>query len=107
MEPEKHMFPVGDSAHHIDSQQCPCSPDIFQSKEMHPDYNDEIDITVVKHTPFDGRNLVIYMEVVAGVRCEDCLSYIDEDRNRITIPPRLSEHSDQDEDADSNTSNDG
>lgn len=77
-----HRIPIGDSGSHYQNMDCPCNPSLIEG--------DEYDL--VAHHAFDGREIIIQAEVAMGIRCKDCLDYLDKDGEHTDkAPPKYEE----------------
>lgn len=80
----RHVYPLDDSQPHYANKQCHCDPIVFKDGQG----------VTIKHRAFDGREkeeIVVQGEVLTGVRCEDCLHYINEKGERIPQPEAIKE----------------
>ena len=73
----RHRIPVGDSRPHERSAFCECGPEFMEG--------DGYD--VVYHHAFDGREILLQAEIVMGIRCKDCLEYLDMNGNHTKEAP--------------------
>jgi hypothetical protein len=80
----RHRIPIGDSRPHTQSPLCACGPECIEG--------DEYDL--VLHHAFDGREIIIQAEIVMGIRCKDCLEYLDSNGEHTEeAPPTYDETS--------------
>lgn len=75
----RHIFPTNDTKKHYPTVFCECKPQVNEVTD------------VCQHVSFDGREIVLEAEVAMGMRCEDCLHYINQKGDRIDPPPKYDE----------------
>lgn len=76
-----HRYPIGDTKPHYDSVDCPCHPTLYEG-----DGED-----LVMHHAFDGRDIIIAVEIHLGMRCEGCGHYMNEKGEHTGPPPPYEE----------------
>ena len=77
----RHLIPLDDSSDHTEEEWCKCNPKVVSHRgEM-----------LCLHHYFDNREIILQAELVMGIRCENCLEYIDDKGNHIPPPPPYSE----------------
>lgn len=72
----RHIIPIEDSKPHYDSISCPCNPTIVEG--------DGYDACI--HRAFDGRDLIIAIEILLKMRCKEHGHYLDNDGNHSRPP---------------------
>lgn len=72
-----HRYPIGDIKPHDESLDCPCNPILLETEHGE----------VAHHQSFDHREIVIQAEIVLGIRCADCWSYLDKHGHHTDDPP--------------------
>lgn len=78
---DRHIFPLGDSQPHSQSEWCPCKPTPFEDNGAQGYF----------HHFFDGREIVLEAEIIMGMRCEGCGHYINEKGEHCDPPPPYDE----------------
>lgn len=76
-----HIFPIDDPRPHVRSMDCSCGPYIVEG--------DRFDAVI--HPYSDRREVTLGIEIMLGMRCEDCYEFINEKGEHIPEPPPLVE----------------
>lgn len=77
----RHRIPVEDSKPHYESLTCPCNPELYEG--------DRYDVCM--HHAFDGREIILAVELLLKIRCEDCGYYLGWGGEHRLPPPPMDE----------------
>jgi len=71
-----HLFPLGDTRDHRETMSCEC----------HPIRQDRGNKKIAIHNMEGDPEVVVGAEVIMGIRCKECLRYVDESWANATHP---------------------